>query len=308
MITYPREPIRPLPPLAIPACILRALWLGAALAVNVSAGKDSQALALMLAAWWLSMGFPGAIFVVHANLGRADWPETPGHARQIAAWCDLPFAEVERTGGDLVARIEQRAERVGPGVPFWPTKAQRYCTSDNKRGPLNTHMRGYPLIISAEGMRAEEGDDRKRKPIVEMRHEITGKAYHEHESDLDAALDAYEAGETPGRLAFTWLPLHAWPEASVYHASGATIGERNRRRELYAAGHVAEALDGWPMHPAYVYGNDRMGCAICFLASMADKRNGARHKPDLVEIYRGLEQRTGMTYRKGTSITELLAE
>lgn len=79
------------------------------------------------------------------------------------------------------------------------------------------------------------------------------------------------------------------------------------RRRAYAAGYHAEALDGWPAHPAYVLGNERVSCALCVLASRNDLVVGARHNPEAFEFIAALEERTGSTFRPEGSLRQILA-
>ena len=67
---------------------------------------------------------------------------------------------------DLTVRIaERKAKPEGTRQPFWPSPAQRYCTSDTKRSPINTQLvrANVPLVISAEGIRAQESQELSAK-------------------------------------------------------------------------------------------------------------------------------------------------
>jgi len=58
--------------------------------------------------------------------------------------------------GDLTVHIaERKAKLEGTGQPFWPSPAQRYRTSDTRRGPINAKLvqAEVPLVISVEGIR-----------------------------------------------------------------------------------------------------------------------------------------------------------
>lgn len=59
-----------------PPVIERALQQGAALAISISGGRDSQALLNTLTAWLAAHPVPGPVFAIHADLGRAEWPHT----------------------------------------------------------------------------------------------------------------------------------------------------------------------------------------------------------------------------------------
>nr|GFB93644.1 hypothetical protein [Tanacetum cinerariifolium] len=157
---------------AVPAAIEQALREGAALAISLSGGKDSQALLMLLAPWFRARGFAGQLFAIHADLGRAEWEQTPAFVQQLADNAGVPLVVVRRAKGDLVARIGERmqatAGTTAPGwpdaknryctshlksgpidqalrnpAPYWPSSAQRFCTSDLKRGPIDTQLRQF---------------------------------------------------------------------------------------------------------------------------------------------------------------------
>jgi tRNA(Ile)-lysidine synthase TilS/MesJ len=63
--------------LHIPPVITAALERGAAVAVSVSGGKDSQAMERVLAGLREKHHWPGPFFAIHADVGQPfDWPWT----------------------------------------------------------------------------------------------------------------------------------------------------------------------------------------------------------------------------------------
>lgn len=328
--------MRKLPRLAVPKAIDKALRAGADLALSLSGGKDSHALVNVLPPWFRAQGYPGHLYIIHADLGRAEWKETPAFVEHLAAEVGLPLVVVRRPKGDLIARFEERLESVkgtttpfwpspesryctahnksGPidtalrnPVPFWPSSDSRYCASDQKRGPIDTHLRTAEVVVSAEGVRGAESRDRAKKPVLEIRKSITAKSTVTKSRNLAGmsparALAAREPGK---RVAFNWRPLFHWTEEEIWVACGTTLVELNRRRALYAAGQTAEALAGWPAHPAYVYGNERLSCAFCVMGSQNDLLNGAQHQPELYGHLIQLEILGQATFKHGWSLTEL---
>lgn len=294
--------------IAVPPAIEKALSLGAAVAVSVSGGKDSQSIIKAIAAHRAEHGTPvvaGPVFAIHAHLGRAEWRESLPMCNRLAAEYGMNLVVARRNQGDLFDEIVARAEKLrDTGKPFWPSSSARYCTSDNKRGPINSRLIDYPLVISVEGIRAEESPARAQKPAVEVRATITTKQLKE--VSPDEAVRLWEPGA--GRLALNWYPIHHWTEAEVYEYAGHSLDERNDRRGLYRAGRVEEALTGWEMHPAYVYGNDRVSCNACVLACGNDLAVGARHSlrsPAAFQFLRGLETKTGFSFKNGWSLEVL---
>ena len=283
--------------LFIPDVIKDALALGAKVAVSVSAGKDSQALAIALAAKGIGS------YVVHMDLGRAEWPQTAAMVNRIAQSINLPVIVVNRPQGDLVQEMTERGEKLqGTGKPFWPSAANRYCTADQKRSQADKVYRRDMLIISAEGIRGQESAKRAKDAVVSVRKQITAKALQ----DLSPA-DALAAWQTHGgRLALTWNAIHDWTLADVWEACGTSVDDLSRRQALYQAGFETEALNGWPCHPAYVFGNARLSCVFCVLATENDLRVGARHNPALAAHYVSLESRFGSTFKHKRSLADIL--
>jgi len=289
-------------------------------------------------------GVDNHIFSLHMDLGRAEWNETPLHVEKIASNNNLPLVVVSRPQGDLVQEIEDRMERLrGTGKPFWPSSAARYCTADQKRSQADKYYRKFDLIISAEGNRAEESPKRRKDDPVSVRKQITAKPLQNLPVDealetwiavnrlLDAGDDTAVASQYPQftrysadnrpRLAITWYPIHDWKLEDVWYACGTSASDLAMRQVMYQTALELEdsggpefdverikrkALDGWPAHPAYVYGNERLSCALCILANDNDLRNGARHQPDLAAHYIHLEEVGGATFKNGRSLTDIL--
>lgn len=350
--------------LEIPEVIDRALGAGATLAVSISGGKDSQAMANDLSCALRKRAYPGVIFALHMDLGRAEWPQTPAHVERIATENGLELVVVRRPQGDLVQEIADRMEKLrGTGKPFWPSAASRYCTADQKRNQADRVLRNleqtpfwpsaanryctshhktnqadkvyrrHDLVISAEGIRAEESPRRRRFPAVSVRSAITSKPLKElppaealakwlevrrllDEGDAAAVsamgLDYYTREGTSWRLALTWYPLHEWGLDDVWRACGTSAADLARRQALYREGKASgdekmmgRALVGWPAHVAYVFGNTRLSCVFCVLATENDLRNGAEHNPGLFRHYVSLERAGGSTFKNGFALEEL---
>jgi 3'-phosphoadenosine 5'-phosphosulfate sulfotransferase (PAPS reductase)/FAD synthetase len=319
-----------MPEIYLPPVIQKALDQGAALIISISGGKDSQAMLMALVIAYIRNGWTGPIYALHCDLGRAEWPESYSHCQRIAAIAGVRLVIVRRPQGDLIQEMEDRLEKVaGTGDPFWPSSSSRYCTSDQKRGQAdkelrqpkpfwpssearyctahqktnqaNKELRNYPLVISAEGIRAGESTNRAKKQPVSIRKDVTAKALEALSPE-----DALTYRSLKQRLVLTWYPIFYWSDEEVYQRCGHTIEERNQRRELYRQGRKEEALDGWGMHPAYVYGNDRVSCVLCILGSLNDLRTGARHHPELLDYYINLEEKGQATFKNGWSLKELL--
>jgi 3'-phosphoadenosine 5'-phosphosulfate sulfotransferase (PAPS reductase)/FAD synthetase len=288
-----------IPSLLVPPPIGAALDQGAALAISVSGGKDSQAMLGQLVQLWKAHAWTGALFAIHANLGRGEWPQTLPFTRTMCARAGIPLVEILPTF-DFVDVIHERLQKLrGTGKPFWPSAQQRYCTASLKRNPIDKYLRRYSVVVSAEGVRAEESRARKRKPAVSVRSITAARL-----CDLSPA-EALANREPSQRVAMTWFPLHAWTRAHVFEACGASEVEWQERAARAKAGDEVGALQDWSLHPAYALGNERLSCALCVLASRNDLENGARYNPSLWRSLVAMEQEGGATFKHHFSLAAL---
>ena len=294
-----------MPNINAPGVIVGALFQGADLAVSLSGGKDSQAMAHPLYDFHSKLNFPGSIYAIHMDLGRVEWPQTAEHVRRIARKAGLHHLKVvSRPQGDLLQQIQDRMKKLkDTGKPFWPSAAARYCTSDQKRSQADKVYRKSSLIISAEGIRNEESHSRAKKQPVSIRKSITAKRLKN--LTPREALMKWNGKE---RLALNWYPILHWTTEEVWWGCGTSILALENRRRDYAEAdgiHKAVLLDMWPAHPAYMFGNDRLSCALCILGSKNDLQVGARHNPDLWQTYRDMEEEGGFTFKHGFSLAEV---
>lgn len=280
-----------MPSIVLPEPIESALERGYALAVSVSGGKDSQAMARAVARLHRERGYTGEIFAVHADLGRIEWPATPGHVRRIADETGMRLQIVRRRNGqgewDMVDRWKQRAETLkaqGKRARPWSDSSNRFCTAEMKRDPINTYLRRYDHIISAEGIRADESTARAKKPSWSVRERIS----------------------TSTRWAFTWNPILSWSKEDVWVELGSSEADLERRRALYRAGRVDEALHGWQAHSVYVMGNERLSCAFCVLGCKGDLQNAATHLPELHRELVEMEREYGFTFQARRALADLV--
>src|SRR5579862_2094142 len=115
-------------------------------AISISGGADSTACALAVSSYLDSIGHPHSRrILIHADLGRIEWRSTTPFCEQLASHLDIPLITVARRKGDMIARWRQRwddgrrryadlatVKLIGP----WSSAANRFCTSELKRGPL----------------------------------------------------------------------------------------------------------------------------------------------------------------------------
>jgi 3'-phosphoadenosine 5'-phosphosulfate sulfotransferase (PAPS reductase)/FAD synthetase len=243
------------------------------LLVNTSAGKDSQAMLDYVVQLATAFGVKDRIVCVHADLGEAEWPGTRELAERQAAHYGLRLEVVRRVNAageeqPLIEQIEARG--------MFPDSARRYCTSDQKRGPVQKLMtalatevrkgKGHrPKILNCMGLRAQESPARALKPAL---------AHNDRASN--SRKDVWE-----------WLPIHAWTTDQVWTRIKAS---------------------GVPYHPAYDLGMPRLSCRFCVLASKSALVLSAQLNPELAQRYLVIEERSNHTFRKGLSMAQIIAE
>lgn len=326
--------------LLLPDTFVSALHEGADSGIGVSGGKDSQALLTRYLGWHRDQGFSGQVFAIWVNLGRAERTETPGFLDFLCARLEVPLETVVPVvggqPGDLQERFRQRKEKLADTeTPFWPTRGLRYCTS-LKRAACDKHFRGSRLIASLEGIRADESEERAEKEPFTVRQTITGKryktlspevAFKNYQDDLaeakqtlvpfsmfDADEDEERVGKIP-RLAFTLYPLFHWTLDDVWAACGTSQQELEERRALYKEGIErqdpairAQALNGFPAHPAYVKGAHRLSCSLCILADRETLRSGAYNNPSYYRALVWYEIESGYPFQQNRWLAAIAPE
>lgn len=178
---------------------------GALFVINHSAGKDSQAMAIVL-----RQRIPARqLLVIHADLGEVEWPGNVDHIRATTG--DLPLIVCRNENRTLLEMVEQRR--------MWPSSQQRQCTSDLKRGPIEREIRRYlkahpefgGLVVNCMGLRAAESSSRAKKTPFKANPE----------------------NSKGGREWYDWLPIFDLSTADVF----AMIREAGQEPHwAYAAG------------------------------------------------------------------------
>jgi 3'-phosphoadenosine 5'-phosphosulfate sulfotransferase (PAPS reductase)/FAD synthetase len=317
--------------------LLEVLVEGADCAIGVSGGKDSQATLITVVTWLRAQGYIGKIFAIFADLGRAEWPQTRAFIEHLCLSLQIELVVVKRAQGDLLDRFDQRQVALGPDVPFWPTTKSRYCTSDLKRTPCDTSLRYARLILSLEGIRSAESEARAEKSPLTLRNSITGKRYRGYSledawrlfaQDRQAARERYQQlslfdenapysdpfADLP-RFALTWYPLFDWTIEQVWQACGTSLKELSERRNLYKEGVRLQdarlrelAVTGWPAHPAYILGANRLSCALCFMADESTLQAGAYHNPDYYRALCWREAQSGFSFQQQRWLSDIAPE
>jgi 3'-phosphoadenosine 5'-phosphosulfate sulfotransferase (PAPS reductase)/FAD synthetase len=268
----------PWPSIASPDVVRALVDAGALFVVSDSGGKDSQAQGILL-----SRVVPREqLLFIHATLPGAEWPGTleqaEGHARAAGA----AFV-VAQAGKTFLGMVDGRF-RDRPGAPSWPSPTYRQCTSDLKRGPIQSAVleyaerNGFRIIIDAAGLRSLESPLRAKQPVWGLEEERT----------LDDRI--FKNHTRIGRLWVRYLPIH--------HLT---------RREVSEV--IAAA--GQHPHPAYLAGTSGCPCIFQHHGSPGDLRAAPCTTPEVYEEFVRREEQTGWAFRDGErlpSITGLTVE
>lgn len=209
-------------------------------AISVSGGKDSEAVALAVARHLDRVGHNGPKVLIHADLGRIEWRQSLPKCQQLAEHLGWELMIVRREAGDMMERWESRWENCVSRylqlscvklIMPWSSPVWRFCTSELKASVLSRALRKrFPTqaILNVTGVRAEESRNRSKMPI----------------SAPNTLLKRKNAE------AITWNAILNWPVQDVVY----TIHE-----------------EGIELHEAYTqYGMTRVSCSFCIMSSEAD--------------------------------------
>ena len=327
---------------SVPAAVQQALDLGAAMAVSVSGGKDSDAMLRHLTALHQSQGWTGQLFAITADLGRIEWPGTLEHIQSICAKLGVTLVTVRRQKGSMIDRWDERRQvlisqqeaeegaiarckedsnsdllAIAPlqegNKPFWSSSTARYCTKEMKTAEVDRYLRRFNAVVCAVGIRAEESSSRAKKPHFQVRNDITTSALKaskglnadQHEEWATTAIARWIESNFKGRLALTWNAVLDWPIEKVWESLGTSVEALEQRRTLYQSGSLTAALRGWPAHWAYVSGNSRLSCSMCVLASAYDIQNGAKHNARTWIELALMEKQSGWSFQQGKWLSTL---
>ena len=175
--TFAALSTQPLSPIAGAPVITDLLATGAPVALSVSGGKDSGAMALATSAYLDELGHQGPRLLIHADLGRVEWRESLPMCQRLADRLDLPLVVVRRQAGDLLDRWRVRwqnnceryanLETVRLILP-WSTASMLFCRSELKAAIICRELvQRFPgrTTISGTGIRWQESTTRAKAPI-----------------------------------------------------------------------------------------------------------------------------------------------
>lgn len=217
-------------------------------AIGVSGGKDSSAVAVATVEYLDRVGHAGPRILIHADLGVTEWADSLPTCQRLADRLGLELVVVRRSQGDMMDRWEQRwRDNVARWESLscvkvilpWSTPSMRFCTAELKVDQICRALsRRWPgcEIVSVTGIRREESTERAKAPVAQAQPKLASKT------------------RVTGGV--NWNPIIEWSIGDVF-------------------GLLAER--GIPLHEAYTrYGSSRVSCVYCILGTREDHQAGSR--------------------------------
>ena len=238
--------------------------------ISSSAGKDSLAMVTYMAGLLLDRGLLDRAIVIHADMGRADWPGTAELAQAQAEHFGMRSMVVTRPQGDLLDHVKK--------IGKWPTPSQRYCTSDHKRGQI-----WVALTALADEVRASWPEDAPKRPV----RVLNCVGLRAQESPGRAKAPTFHREKKPSgakKIVDVWLPIHDWKEDLVWEICNAT---------------------GAPIHPAYALGLPRASCVFCIYAPEDALKIAGMAMPELLRECVKIEKQINHKFKKNLPLAKV---
>lgn len=270
------------PPVATTPEIDELLAADAPVAIGVSGGKDSSAVAFATIGHLNRIGHTGPRILVHSDLGVTEWKQSLEWCHKLADRLALELVVVRREKGDMMDRWEQRwSDNVARYESLkcvqlilpWSTPDMRFCTSEMKVAPICRNVsERFPgkTIVNVTGIRRSESTGRAKAPISKDEPKLKSVT-----RDTDGV---------------TWSPIALW-----------SLDETLSYLEML----------NFPLHPAYlVWMLSRVSCVFCIMSNLADLRNAARC-PENHDIFRRmvrLEIKSGFAFHGSQWLGDIASE
>lgn len=220
----------------------------APVAIGVSGGKDSSAVAVATVDCLNRVRHGGPRLLVHADLGVTEWADSLPTCRRLADRLGLELLVVRRPQGDMMERWEQRwRDNVARWESLscvkvilpWSTPSMRFCTAELKVDQICRALtKRFPgeTILNVTGIRRAESSERAKAPVAKDQPKL--------------------CSVTNRTTGVDWHPIIDWTTPDVF----AFLGERS-----------------FELHEGYTrYGASRISCVYCMMATEHDQRAGAK--------------------------------
>lgn len=250
---------------------------GAWFVFSVSGGKDSGAALHAGCAWLDEMGHPrDRRIALHADLQRAEWPETLDTVRRVADHVGIRCETTFQTK-DLLWRFEDRwrrcldryaaLEAISLPTP-WSSSSSLFCRSEQKEVSLSRYKAALADSLPVVGITGLRRQESARRAGIDI-------------CSVDGAMKRRN-----NRAGLLWNPIAEWSadEVFAYHAA-----------------------NGIPLHRAYSLGSTRLSCAYCVLASRNDLTVAYTSGENLstYRAYVALEIRSAFSFQPSAWLADL---
>jgi 3'-phosphoadenosine 5'-phosphosulfate sulfotransferase (PAPS reductase)/FAD synthetase len=280
------------PGVELDAEVIALVASDAPVAVGVSGGKDSCAAAIAVVEHLRAVGHKGPVVLVHADLGDPDpalnveWDDSLPTCERLAAFLGVPLVVTKRAAGGMMKRwikrwqnnVKRYAEMSCVKIILpWSTPSMRFCTSELKSAPIASKLvKMFPgqRIISASGIRREEGNGKENSPRTNAPTSKENKRL------------TSKGSKTSG---VDWNPIAAWSTADVFGLCAAR---------------------GFQMHEGYALGMGRISCRFCIMQDLSDQRVSASivaNQPVFRTVV-GLEIRSGFAFQGSRWLGDIAPE
>jgi 3'-phosphoadenosine 5'-phosphosulfate sulfotransferase (PAPS reductase)/FAD synthetase len=247
--------------------------------ISSSAGKDSLAMIAYVCALCAALGILDRVVVVHADLGRFEWPGTKEIAEAQAKHFGVRFVVVKRPQGDFFDLVRHYGH--------WPKPKTRFCTAMLKRDQI---LRALTRLAAEVRPRVElvevvrKGKVRRVPRPVRVLNCIGLRAQESPGRAAKEPLTPRGRGTSGRQIVDVWLPIQEMTTEEVFAACART---------------------GAPMHPAYAAGLPRASCVMCFYAPRAALIRAGRLHPELLAEGVALEKEIGHDFRHRLPLLEI---
>jgi 3'-phosphoadenosine 5'-phosphosulfate sulfotransferase (PAPS reductase)/FAD synthetase len=202
----------------------------------------------------MSIGFRGAIVLIHADLGKVEWSQSLPKCRELSTRLGCELIIVKRAAGGMLERWQGRWKAnvdrwenlscVKIILP-WSSAAMRFCTSELKVAPICSELKkrfNGMAIVNAMGIRREESCSRAKKPVSSSNGKLSHKTPSKKTGMATFGID--------------WNPIIEWKVDDVF----------SEIRSI-----------GMEPHEAYTkFGMSRVSCMFCILSNQCDLLNATK--------------------------------
>jgi DNA sulfur modification protein DndC len=229
-----------------------------ALVVSVSGGKDSCAMLAMLRTRYPHV--PTYAVMADTGFEHVKPVSAEDHMRHVCALLGVDLYVCRNPNKTYLEMVERRG--------MFPAMSMRQCTSDLKRGPVETWIRRNVrerVIVSCTGIRADESVARSKQQPWSPNARLS----------------------VAGRTVFNWMPIFDLSTEDVYQ---------------YLA---AQRL---PLHPVYRRAGgylDRLSCRVCIFFTPSDLAAVYANDREAFNLIAALEAKLGHTMNPKGTVTEL---